>query len=268
MTVLLGAVDAGLGGCVLGTFVGEAELARTLGVPAGWRLFCAVRHGPAGRERPALSLARPPDAAAGGADPPGRLVTTREDGPALAQADPVPTACHAKGRQGIVLTLWDNLYPLVVFGVVNVAILASKGLLSPSKRKDFSYLHGDPEVYLWVSQSGYYLCVARRSRPYPPGSWCGNTGWQPLYPWMIKVLSGIGISPKAAAIAITEVFALGVSRSCGGPRRGRGTGRRSCCLRPSSRGSSTSSASTPFRSSSSWRCRCSCCSTSASSPGP
>ena len=37
MTVLLGAVDAGLGSCVLGTFRGEAELAGRLGVPDGWR---------------------------------------------------------------------------------------------------------------------------------------------------------------------------------------------------------------------------------------
>ena len=34
MAVLLGAVDAGLGACILGTFRGEAELAARLGVPA------------------------------------------------------------------------------------------------------------------------------------------------------------------------------------------------------------------------------------------
>ena len=42
MTVLLAAVDAGLGACVLGAFRGEAELAARLDVPAGWQLFCAV----------------------------------------------------------------------------------------------------------------------------------------------------------------------------------------------------------------------------------
>lgn len=42
MTVLLGAVDAGLGACILGAFRGEAALAAELGVPDGWRLFCAV----------------------------------------------------------------------------------------------------------------------------------------------------------------------------------------------------------------------------------
>jgi nitroreductase len=42
MAVLLAAVDAGLGACILGAFRGEPELAQQLGVPEGWRLFCAV----------------------------------------------------------------------------------------------------------------------------------------------------------------------------------------------------------------------------------
>jgi nitroreductase len=60
MAVLLGAVDAGLGACVLGTFRGEAELAARLGVPSGWRLFCAVALGrPDGYDRRSSSLDRP-----------------------------------------------------------------------------------------------------------------------------------------------------------------------------------------------------------------
>ncbi len=59
MSVLLGAVDTGLGACVLGTFRGEAELASRLGVPSGWRLFCAVALGtPDGHDRPSPSLGR------------------------------------------------------------------------------------------------------------------------------------------------------------------------------------------------------------------
>lgn len=59
MTVLLGAVDAGLGACILGTFRGEAALAERLGVPGGWRLFCAVLLGrPDGRDHRSASLDR------------------------------------------------------------------------------------------------------------------------------------------------------------------------------------------------------------------
>jgi nitroreductase len=60
MAALLGAVDAGLGACILGAFRGEAELARVFGVPAEWRLFCAVVLGhPDGDDRRPRSLDRP-----------------------------------------------------------------------------------------------------------------------------------------------------------------------------------------------------------------
>ncbi len=60
MAVLLGAVDAGLGACILGAFRGERELAARLGVPNGWRLFCAVLLGkPDGADHPSASLDRP-----------------------------------------------------------------------------------------------------------------------------------------------------------------------------------------------------------------
>jgi nitroreductase len=62
MTVLLAAVDAGLGACILGTFRGEEALARALGVPEteGWRLFCAVALGhPGGEVRRSPSISRP-----------------------------------------------------------------------------------------------------------------------------------------------------------------------------------------------------------------
>lgn len=60
MTVLLAAVDAGLGCCVLGAFRGEDELAGRLGVPDAWRLFCAVVLGfPDGQGHRSASLERP-----------------------------------------------------------------------------------------------------------------------------------------------------------------------------------------------------------------
>jgi nitroreductase len=63
MTVLLAAVDAGLGACILGNFRGEEALARALGVPASWRLFCAIALGhPDGDDHRSPSLDRaPPD---------------------------------------------------------------------------------------------------------------------------------------------------------------------------------------------------------------
>jgi len=66
MTVLLGAVDAGLGACVLGNFRGEAELAERLAVPEVWCLFCALTLGyPDGDDHRSPSLGRPQPSPAG-----------------------------------------------------------------------------------------------------------------------------------------------------------------------------------------------------------
>jgi nitroreductase len=65
MTLLLAAVDAGLGTCILGAFRGEDALAARLGVPDGWRLHAAVALGrPDGAGHRSASLGRPgPDRA-------------------------------------------------------------------------------------------------------------------------------------------------------------------------------------------------------------
>ncbi len=60
MTVLLGAVDAGLGACILGSFRGEEALAEGLRVPDAWRLFASVVVGhPDGNDHRSASLERP-----------------------------------------------------------------------------------------------------------------------------------------------------------------------------------------------------------------
>jgi nitroreductase len=66
MSVLLLAVDAGLGACVLGNFRREADLASALGVPDAWGLFCAVLIGKADEKghRSASLDRRGPDRAA------------------------------------------------------------------------------------------------------------------------------------------------------------------------------------------------------------
>ncbi len=60
MAVLLCAVDAGLGACILGAFRGQDPLAQRLGVPDPWRLYCAVALGrPDGGGHRSASLERP-----------------------------------------------------------------------------------------------------------------------------------------------------------------------------------------------------------------
>jgi hypothetical protein len=120
-------------------------------------------------------------------------------------------ARHATRGQGPVDALRNNLFPIIVYAAINGAILLSVALLSPSRRRLFAETHGDSSIYLWIANLGYQIvrCPTGPTLPYPPNSWCGNSAWQPLYPWMIKVVSLTGLSPTVSAEILTQVFALG-----------------------------------------------------------
>lgn len=57
--LLLGAVDAGLGGCLFGLFAHEEPVLRALRVPAGWRAAGVIALGHPAPDRPGRSAARP-----------------------------------------------------------------------------------------------------------------------------------------------------------------------------------------------------------------
>jgi nitroreductase len=60
MSILLAAVDNGLGACFLGNFRGEEPLLDRLGTPPGWRYVGSVLLGEAGGDDPpSSSLSRP-----------------------------------------------------------------------------------------------------------------------------------------------------------------------------------------------------------------
>lgn len=58
-TLLLGLVDAGLGGCLFGLFGHEGAVLAAHGVPAGWRAVGTVAVGHPAPDRPGRSVARP-----------------------------------------------------------------------------------------------------------------------------------------------------------------------------------------------------------------
>jgi hypothetical protein len=121
------------------------------------------------------------------------------------------SAPHATPGQRLVDALRNNLFPIVVYAAINAAVLLSVALLSPSRRRLIAVTHGDSAIYLWISNLGYQLirCPTGPTLAYRPNAWCGNSAWQPLYPWMIKVVSLTGLSPTVAAEILTQVFALG-----------------------------------------------------------
>jgi len=64
----------------------------------------------------------------------------------------------------------------------------------------------DSAHYLSIAKGGYTLVPCGADDP-PPGH-CGNAGWMPLYPWLVRPLIVAGVPPRWAAAAVPGGFAL------------------------------------------------------------
>ena len=75
----------------------------------------------------------------------------------------------------------------------------------------------DPQVlarwdsghYLGIAEAGYEFFSCARLPGYDPRHWCGNTGWFPAYPWMIRLISLAGLRPVTAGVLLSALFHLG-----------------------------------------------------------
>jgi hypothetical protein len=65
-----------------------------------------------------------------------------------------------------------------------------------------SWARWDSGHYAWISRAGYVLEHCQPGSPYPPTAWCGNTGWFPLYPWMMRIANGALISLVFEALVV------------------------------------------------------------------
>lgn len=81
----------------------------------------------------------------------------------------------------------------------------------------YFFCNDDPSIGCWMRwDSALYLQIAERGHDLfhcTPGlgdvdKWCGNAGWAPLYPWLIRLVSYSGISPLWAGYLLSAFFFL------------------------------------------------------------
>jgi hypothetical protein len=65
----------------------------------------------------------------------------------------------------------------------------------------------DSGIYLTIAGHGYSLVHCTGSL-YPPHSWCGTTGWAPLYPLLMAGLGQLGLSLAGAGVVLAALFAF------------------------------------------------------------
>jgi hypothetical protein len=95
-----------------------------------------------------------------------------------------------------------------------LAFLAANALLwhaAASTGHDFfdprTWLLWDANQYLNQARDGLTL-VPCKVPPYPPGSWCGNAGWFPLYPLVVRLLAVTGLPLGWVAVLVAQAACL------------------------------------------------------------
>ena len=94
--------------------------------------------------------------------------------------------------------------PALTFIIINISyLLSARDWFSVGAR-----VRWDAQQYLDIAERGYELVPCARL-DYPTEGWCGNAGWFPLYPYLLRTLTLTGISPGLAAVLVAEAAALG-----------------------------------------------------------
>ncbi len=102
------------------------------------------------------------------------------------------------------------LPPLLAFTMAHAVDYAAavhggfdSGFFSPGR-----WIHWDSHQYLAIAARHYRLRHCHK-HTMPPHSFCGNAGWLPLYPELIRLLGGLGAPLPWAGKYLAEAFALG-----------------------------------------------------------
>lgn len=72
-----------------------------------------------------------------------------------------------------------------------------------------SYVHWDSGFYLDIAQSGYQFFSCETLPGYDPAQWCGNGGWMPGYPLVLKPLLALRLNGPAAGLVCSWGFFFG-----------------------------------------------------------
>jgi hypothetical protein len=112
----------------------------------------------------------------------------------------------AATRREAVLRAGSRLWlPVGIWLAATAVVLVTCALDGRSPFRPDTWAYGDPGLYMDIARRGYTLfpCVGR------PGDWCGNAGWFPGYPWLMRWVSDLGIGVGTAGLVLSWLFSLG-----------------------------------------------------------
>ncbi len=99
-----------------------------------------------------------------------------------------------------------RLPPLIAF-ILARAFLAAVGAHDHVDTfNSANWAWGDANQYLTIAKDGINLYASKGMRGYPSGTWMGNAGWMPLYPYLIRLVALTGLEVATAAAILSGLF--------------------------------------------------------------
>jgi MYXO-CTERM domain-containing protein len=100
------------------------------------------------------------------------------------------------------------LIPLVVFVLVRWMLVSAAASVGFDAWHARSWARWDSNHYLAIATKGYeYFSCARIGGRAQDA--CGNAAWFPLYPWLLRPLIALGVTPLVAGVWVSGAGALG-----------------------------------------------------------
>ena len=109
-------------------------------------------------------------------------------------------------QRHVLTTRGAPVVPLGIWIAATAVVLATCALSGRSPFRTATWSHWDSYLYLDIARHGYtaFHCPGAAAR-----IWCGNAGWFPAYPWLVRGLGGIGFSQVGAALVLSWLAGVG-----------------------------------------------------------
>lgn len=115
---------------------------------------------------------------------------------------------HTNNKNVVVIFL-KTYYPILfVFIGHELALYLSALQLQYSIFNPTDFVRWDSALYIDIAKKGYELIPCKdlfSSYPRDSTEWCGNAGWMPLFPWLIRLFMNFGMHEYTAAYFISKI---------------------------------------------------------------
>jgi hypothetical protein len=128
------------------------------------------------------------------------MTAPREDDPLSERRSPSFPTGRGSGTRLRASVRWLGP-PVAVWAFALTAVTASAAAFGYAPFDSGTWSRWDSGLYLEIAERGYTFFPCQP--PFDQGTWCGNAGWFPAFPWLVGGLHWLGLPLRGSAVALS-----------------------------------------------------------------